>query len=60
LFDTSVVYTGGEFAAGVVDTSGNLPRASLTMVANLLTASTTLAKLVEKFAAFVIYTRGAR
>jgi hypothetical protein len=60
LFATSVVYTGGEFAAGVVDTCGNLPRALLTMVANLLPASTTLAKLVEKFAAGVIDTRGAR
>jgi hypothetical protein len=36
------------FAAGVVDTGGNLPPASLTPV------STTLAKLVEKFAAGVV------
>ncbi len=56
LFATGAVYTGGELAAGVVDTGGNLPRALLTMVA----ASTTLAKLVEKFAAGVINTRGAR
>jgi hypothetical protein len=36
LFATSVVYTGGKFAAGVVDTGGNLPPASLTPVANLV------------------------
>ncbi len=30
LFATGVDYTGGKFAAGVVDTSGNLPPASLT------------------------------
>ena len=29
-FATGVDYTGGKFAAGVVDTSGNLPPASLT------------------------------
>jgi hypothetical protein len=28
-----VVYTSGEFAAGVIDTGGNLPLASLTQVA---------------------------
>jgi hypothetical protein len=39
--------TGGKFAAGSVDTSGNLP-----------TVSTTLAKLVEKFAAGVVDTGG--
>ena len=59
-----------EFAAGVVDTGGNLPPASLTPVANLppvsLTpvanlppVSTTLAKLVEKFAPSVVDTGGA-
>jgi hypothetical protein len=52
---------GGKFAAGVVDTGGNLPPASLTQVANLppvsLTlVSTTLAKMVEKFAAGVVDT----
>jgi hypothetical protein len=30
LFTTSVAYTGGKFTAGVVDTGGNLPPASLT------------------------------
>ncbi len=40
--------TGGKFAAGVVDTSGNLPPASLPPV------STTLAKLVKKFAGGVV------
>ncbi len=39
-----------KFAAGVVDTGGNLPLASLTTVANLPLVSTTLAKLVAKFA----------
>jgi hypothetical protein len=34
LFATGVVYTSCKFAAGVVDTSGNLPPASLTPVAN--------------------------
>jgi hypothetical protein len=32
LFGTSVVYTGGKFADGVVDTGGNLPPPSLTPV----------------------------
>jgi hypothetical protein len=58
LFATGVVYTGGKFAPWVVDTSGNLPLASLTPVAdflpvpvaNLPQESTTLAKLVDKFA----------
>jgi hypothetical protein len=47
LFATGVIYTGGKFAAGVVDTSGNLPP-----------VSTTLAKMVEKFAAGVVDTGG--
>jgi hypothetical protein len=52
------------FATGVVDTGGNLPPASLSLVANLppvsLTpVSTTLAKLVKKFAAGVVDTGGA-
>jgi hypothetical protein len=70
LFATGVVDTGGKFAAGIVDTGGNLPPPSLTPVANLppvlLTpvanlppVSTTLAKLVEKFAAGVADTGGA-
>ncbi len=52
----------GKFAAGVVDTGGNLPPVSLTLaailppvsltpVANLPPESTTLVKLVAKFAA---------
>jgi hypothetical protein len=45
LFAIGVVYTGGKFAVGFVDTDGNL--------------STTLAKLVEKFAAGVVDTGGA-
>ncbi len=44
LFGTGVIYTSGKFAAGVVDTSGNLP------VANMTPVSTRLAKMVEKFA----------
>ncbi len=47
LFATGVIYTGGKFAASVVDTGGNLPP-----------VSTTLAKLVEKFAVGVIDTGG--
>jgi hypothetical protein len=71
LFATSVIYTGGKFTAGagVLDTGGNLPLASLTPVASLLPVlltplanlppvSTTLAKLVAKFAAGVVYTGG--
>jgi hypothetical protein len=51
------------FATGAVDTGGNLSPASLTPLANLppvsLTpVSTTLAKLVAKFAASVVYTGG--
>jgi hypothetical protein len=38
------------FATGVDDTGGNLPPASLTPVANFPPVSTTLAKMVEKFA----------
>jgi hypothetical protein len=64
LFATGVIYAGGKSAAGV-DTGCKLPPASLTPVANLppvlLTpvanlppVSTTLAKLVAKFAAGVI------
>jgi hypothetical protein len=63
-------HTGGKFAAGVVDTSGNLPPVSLTPaanlppvsltpVANLPPVSTTQAKLGAKFAAGVVDTGGA-
>jgi hypothetical protein len=54
LFSNGGVYNGGKFAAGVVDIGGNLPPASLTPVANLSPVSTTLAKLVEKFATGVV------
>jgi hypothetical protein len=58
------------FAAGVVDTGGNLPPVSLIPAANLLPVSltpvenlppvsTTLEKLVAKFAAGVVDTGGA-
>jgi hypothetical protein len=58
-----------KFAAGVVDTGGNLPPASLTPVANLPTesltpvanlppVSTTLAKMVAKFATDFVDTGG--
>jgi hypothetical protein len=47
------------FDAGVVDTSGNLPLASLTLAANLPPVSTTQAELVAKFAAGVVDTGGA-
>ncbi len=48
--DQFFLQCSGKFAAGVVDTSGNLPPASLTPVANLTPVSTRLAKMVEKFA----------
>jgi hypothetical protein len=47
LFVTGVAGTGGKFAAGVVDTGGKLPP-----------VSTTLLKLVAKFAAGVVDTGG--
>ncbi len=59
---TGVVDNGGKFAAGVVDTRGDLPPAgnvplvSLTLVANV---STTLRKMVENFAVGVVDTGGA-
>ncbi len=52
MFATGVNYTGGKCTAGVVDTGGNLP--PLTPVANLPPVSTTLVKLVAKFAAGVV------
>jgi hypothetical protein len=48
LFATSAVYTGGEFAAGIIDTGGNMPP-----------ISTTLANLVEKFTTSVVDIGGA-
>jgi hypothetical protein len=51
-FGNGVVYTRGKFAAGVVDTGGNLPPM-------LPPVSTTLAKLVAKFSTGVIDTGGA-
>jgi hypothetical protein len=47
LLATGVNDTSGKFAAGVVETSGNLPP-----------VSTTLAKMVEKFATGVADTGG--
>ncbi len=35
LFATDVVYTGGKFAAGVVDTCGNLPPVSTTLTSEI-------------------------
>jgi hypothetical protein len=65
VFATGVNDTGGKFAAGVVDTDGNLPPASLTPAENLLTlvanlppVSTTQGELVAKFAAGVVDTGG--
>ncbi len=46
------------FATGVADTSGKLPPVSLTPVANLPPVSTTLGKLVAKFATGVVDTGG--
>jgi hypothetical protein len=54
LFATGVVYIGGKFAAGVIDTGGKLLPESLM----LPPVSTTLAKMVEKFAAGVVDTGG--
>jgi hypothetical protein len=53
LFAAGVIDTGGKFAAGVVDTGGKLPPVSLIPAANLPLVSTTLGKLVAKFAAGV-------
>ncbi len=55
LFATGDVYTSGKFAAGVDDTGGNMPPALLT---HLPPVSTTLAKLVEKFASGIVDTCG--
>jgi hypothetical protein len=46
------------FATGVVDTGGKLPPVSSTPAANLPPVSTTLGKLVAKFAAGVVDTGG--
>jgi hypothetical protein len=46
-------------ATSVIDTVANLPPVSLAPVANLPPVSTTLAKLVAKFAAGVVDTSGA-
>ena len=46
------------FAAGVIDTGGNLPPASLTPVENLPPVSLTLTKMGEKFATGVADTGG--
>jgi hypothetical protein len=46
------------FATGVVDTGGNLPPASLTLVENLPPVSTTQGEMVAKFAAGVVDTGG--
>jgi hypothetical protein len=51
-----VTATVGKFAAGVVDTGGNLPPA--TLVANLPPVSTTQGELVAKFADGVVDTGG--
>jgi hypothetical protein len=59
LFATGVNYTGGRFSAGVVDTGGKMPLVSLTPAANLSPVSTTLAKLVEKYAPGGVDTHGA-
>jgi hypothetical protein len=48
-YSTGIIYTGGKFAAGIIDTSGN----------NLPPVSITPAKQVAKFAAGVVDTGGA-
>jgi hypothetical protein len=50
LFATVVVDIADKFAAGFVDTGGNMPPASLTPEAKLPPVSTTPAVLVAKFA----------
>jgi len=47
------------FSAGVADTGGSLPPASLTPVANLPPVSTAQGQLVAKFATRVVDTGGA-
>jgi hypothetical protein len=47
------------FATGVVDTGGNMPPVLLTLAANLPPVSTTLGKLMAKFAAGVVDTGSA-
>ncbi len=47
-----------KFAAGIIDTGGKFPLVSLTPATNLPPVSTTLAKLVAKFAAGVVDTDG--
>jgi hypothetical protein len=67
LFATGVVYTGGKFAACVVDTGGKLPLALLTPVTNLppvssggkfATSINNASEMVDKFAADVVDTGG--
>jgi hypothetical protein len=47
------------FAAGIVDTGGNLPPVLFTLVANLPPVSTPPAVLMTKFSAGVVDTGGA-
>ncbi len=54
---SAVWYCSHTFDASV-DTGGNLPLVSLTLVANMPQVSTTLANLVAKLAADVVYTGG--
>ncbi len=54
VFATGVNDNGGKFAAGVVDTGGNLP-----LAANLSPVSLTQGELVAKFAPGVVDTGGA-
>jgi hypothetical protein len=42
--------TGGKLASGIIDTCGKLPLVTLSPAPNLPPVSTTLAKLVAKFA----------
>jgi hypothetical protein len=62
--ELAYMYTGGKFAAGVVDTSGNFPPVSLTPLANLPPVSLTPATnntndTGGKFATGVVDTGGA-
>jgi hypothetical protein len=56
LFAAGVVDTGGKLPPASVTLVANLPPVSLTLVANLPPVSTTLGKMVAKFAVGVVDT----
>jgi hypothetical protein len=56
--NSGVVDTGGNLPPMLLTSAANLPPVLLTPVANLSSVSTTLVKLVTKFAAGVVDTGG--